>query len=202
MLKINESFFLAYTVISDGKLANTYCCYVTPIKPYWKTTEHYSFADHANVHVFTVNSTKPQLVWRETITSVIGCNGISLVHSSVSQWCQCDLRWSVRDIHNVHTIPILLWQTLVHRFLVEQMQTVNTNSLAALDADVSAVIRHDTAVCIQHRSTRTFWTTASYIKCLTTNHTTLNFLSNLLCSLLTTDRKILALLIIKYYHSR
>jgi len=102
---------------------------------------------------------KPQLIWRQTITDIVGRDCISAVHGSSLQWVQRDISWSVWHISDVYTVPTLLWQSLVHCRLVQHAQTANTHSLVVLNADVSTIIRHDTLVCTQHRCTRTFYTT-------------------------------------------
>ena len=153
--------------------------------------EQNSLGHNTNVNMFTVNSTKPQFIWRRTVASVIGCNGVSLVHSSTSQWCQCNISWPMWHVININAVPILLWQAFVHCLLVVEMHTPDTDCLIILDTDVSTIIGHDTVVSSQHRSTWTFWSTSTTIT--TSSYTTLSnrtFNTNISCSVIFTSSQL------------
>jgi len=116
-----------------------------------------STADDTNVNMFTVDSRKPQLVRRKTVTNIVGCNRVRLVHRSTLQRQQSHVCQSMRHVGDVYAVPVLLRQFAVRGFLVEDAQTADTNRFAVLHADVSAIVRHDAAVGTKHWRSRTLW---------------------------------------------
>ena len=88
----------------------------------------------------------------------------------------------MRDISNVHAVPILR-QTEAHRLFVEQAHTADANCLAVLDTEVNTIIWHNAAVCIQHWSTRAFYTAGGKLHQMSPTisaDTTLSLVSTLL----------------------
>jgi len=125
------------------------------------TLEHYLLTDDTYIDMFTVDRMKAQLIRRQTVSNIVGCDCVSPVRRSWSQWVECDASWSMWHISNILAVPVFLGQSLVRvrRLRVQQSQTADSHSFIVLNADVSAIIWHHTLVCVQHRCTWTFWTT-------------------------------------------